>query len=245
MDRQFRNFDTAINTEANGGNGYTQRTFQLQDSVITSTTLFASQNLIIDKTETPGLGILNVTIPYLQNGGNWTELVLWVEPVTECVDLNVTYDFVLRDTSPSSPELELSNISITDRGGFANFNINNYQPNQPSDRNINLEAHAYQAANYALRTDIGSFNINSSKIGTAYAEALDFSLSNIGMALADLDYFSEFSTTFNLSVGAGSSDSYTICGRNMMDSEQVLTMLMYNVPYSLGNQRERMMEQAI
>ncbi|CAO3690075.1 unnamed protein product [Umbelopsis ramanniana] len=224
MDIQFRIYETGINTGANGGNGYTQGVYRVDESIITSTKLFASQNLIIDKSETPGVGILNVTVPFFQSGGNWNQQILWLEPVTECVDLNVTYDFTLQDASPSSPTLQLSNYAITDRGGFANYNANHYQPNQPTDRNVNLQTHAYQAANYALRTGLVAFNISSSQIGNSYsAPAADTFLSPaIGMALGGLDTLSELTLNSNLTVGSGSSDSFVICGTNMENAEPSL-----------------------
>jgi hypothetical protein len=67
LDIQFRLYETGINIGANGGNGYTQGVYRVDVSIITSTQLFASQNLIIDKSETPGVGILDVTVPYFFN----------------------------------------------------------------------------------------------------------------------------------------------------------------------------------
>lgn len=167
---------------------------------------------------------MDVTVPYFQSGGNWNQQILWLEPVTECVDLNVSYDFTLLDASPSSPTLQLSNYAITDRGGFANYNANNYQPNQHTDRNVNLQTHAYQAATYALRTGLVAFNISSSQIGNSYsAPAADTFLSPvIGMALGGLDTFSELTLNSNLTVGSGSSDSFIICGTNMENAEPSL-----------------------
>ncbi|KAG2186749.1 hypothetical protein INT44_002975 [Umbelopsis vinacea] len=221
MDIQFRMYETGMTSEVDGGNGYTKGIYKLDQSIITSTQLFASQNLIIDKSETPGVGILDVKIPYVEAGGSWNQQILWLEPVTECVDLNITYDFVLQDASPT---LQLSDYTITDRGGFANYNVNNYQPDQLTDRNVNLQAHAYQAANYALRTGLVSFNISSSQIGKAYVVPAANAIlpPTIGMALAGLDKFSELTLNINTTVESGSSDSFIICGSNMESAEPSL-----------------------
>lgn len=120
------------------------------------------------ETETRGVGILNMNSPYLETGGNWTQHAIWIEPVTDCVDHNVTYDFTVPDATPDVTTPQLSAQAITDRGRFANFNLNNYQPNQSNARNSSLQAHAYQAANYALKTGVVSFNISSSLVGKSY-----------------------------------------------------------------------------
>ncbi|GAB5588773.1 hypothetical protein Unana1_03673 [Umbelopsis nana] len=152
LDMQFRTFQTDVIQQVADGAVFTQGVFQYQQTVSTSGTPFATSNLIIDKTETHGVRILNMNSPYLETGGNWTQHAIWIEPVTECVDHNVTYDFTVPDATPDVTTPQLSAQAITDRGRFANFNLNNYQPNQSNARNSSLQAHAYQAANYALKT---------------------------------------------------------------------------------------------
>lgn len=220
MDMQFRMFDWGVMPQFNDGGKFVLGQFAFEQTTIASTGLFASANLIIDRSETPGIGIMNVKVPFLENGGNWSRNAFWIEPVTECVDLNVTYDYVLSDASPDTITPLLSGQTITDRGGFTNFNLNNYQPNQPIDRNLNLQAHAYQAANYALRTGIVSFNISAPQVGKSYPIMSDLPLPvGLEMGLQMLDVFSSLALNFNSSVGAESNDSFVICGAYASQTE--------------------------
>lgn len=123
MDMQFRMFDWGVMPQFNDGSKFLLGRFAYQQTTIASTGLFASANLIIDRSETPGIGIMNVRVPFLEVGGNWSRNAFWIEPVTECVNLNVTYDYTLSDANPNTITPLLSGQTIADHGGFTNFNL--------------------------------------------------------------------------------------------------------------------------
>ncbi|KAF2271016.1 hypothetical protein CC78DRAFT_563594 [Lojkania enalia] len=75
---------------------------------------------LIVNTKTCGIGFRNhTTPPPLPFGSTWTEDILFIEPETECVDLNITLDFSI--PLAVDKHEDISNLSITDHGGFANL----------------------------------------------------------------------------------------------------------------------------
>ncbi|KAG2184426.1 hypothetical protein INT43_000335 [Umbelopsis isabellina] len=94
----------------------------ISNSVLLSNKLFAVDGLIIDTTESPGVGIGNLQVPYLPHGATWNQEMLWIEPETACVDLGFTLNFKLSDTATVSIYGSDNNVSLTDQGGFSNFN---------------------------------------------------------------------------------------------------------------------------
>ena len=77
------------------------------------------EGLVVDtRANSSGIGFRNHSIPQgVNEGGTWSEDILWVEPETVCVDTNLTLDFTL-----GHDLLELiQNLRLTDRGGFANL----------------------------------------------------------------------------------------------------------------------------
>ena len=79
----------------------------------------------------------------MQYGAEWYEEILFIEPQTECVNLNVSYDFYYNYTSVNF----LEHLSLVDNGGFANLN-HTYPEYDYLDAQANpqLEARAYKAA---------------------------------------------------------------------------------------------------
>lgn len=76
---------------------------------------------LVVNTKTGGIGFRNhTTPPVLPFGGIWSEDLLFIEPETECVDLNITLDFKIPF---SNDEMDLViDLAVTDHGGFTNFN---------------------------------------------------------------------------------------------------------------------------
>ncbi|KAL2797066.1 hypothetical protein BJX66DRAFT_349083 [Aspergillus keveii] len=67
-----------------------------------------------------GIGFRNHSAPpWRPHGSEWSEDLLFVEPETQCVDLNLTLDYDVVTSSSGSGGYE--NLVLTDRGGFANF----------------------------------------------------------------------------------------------------------------------------
>lgn len=105
------------------------------------------EGLIVDM-QNGGVGFRNHTAPSekLEYGSIWTEDILFVQPETQCVGLNLTLDFKLPLDSTSWNYVEA--LSITDRGGLSGLSRTSPStaagPN--GQHNLDLRGRAYNAA---------------------------------------------------------------------------------------------------
>jgi hypothetical protein len=90
--------------------------------------------------DNPGIGLWNRTLPTeTPHGGVWPADVLWLEPVSACVDTNLSLDYMVEDDSSTDQPLV---FNLTDRGGF--FNLTHENPTfYPAAQEIDLWQHAY------------------------------------------------------------------------------------------------------
>ncbi|KAF9441761.1 hypothetical protein P691DRAFT_799103 [Macrolepiota fuliginosa MF-IS2] len=140
----------------------------LQSFILRNDT-FAVEGLIVDMSPThPGVGFWNQTLPKLPNGGTWSQDVLWLEPVTRCIDTQLTLDYY----TPSDDVDNLvgySNLSLTDHGGFVNLAHNN-PTSARTGQHVDLMQRAYVGAVLNNRHVMLALNITrqSSSIGASY-----------------------------------------------------------------------------
>jgi hypothetical protein len=114
--------------------------FSTTESLILRNGIFAVGGLIVDM-DTPGIGLWNHTLPAdAPNGAVWSEDVLWLEPVSACVDTNLTVDYTLHDIGSIN---DAKTFNITDSGGFFNLTPD-YPSFIPDGQNVNLGWHAYR-----------------------------------------------------------------------------------------------------
>jgi hypothetical protein len=101
----------------NGGKPYARGDYRQLDTLLLNNRWDTVEGLIVD-TKSGGVGFRNHTAPAddLPLGATWTEDILFIEPVTECVDLGVTLDFNYTLTTSTV------NLSMVDQGGFVNIN---------------------------------------------------------------------------------------------------------------------------
>jgi len=79
----------------------------------------AVTGLLVD-TKSGGIGFRNhTTPPALPFGSTWSEDLLFIEPDTECVDMNITMDFNIPMSNDVTDLVE--NLVVTDHGGFVNL----------------------------------------------------------------------------------------------------------------------------
>ena len=79
----------------------------------------------------------------MEYGAEWYEDILFIEPQTECTNLNVSYEFYYNYTDVNSVE----HLSLVDNGGFANLNHTYPEVDYlNSQDNPELQARAYKAA---------------------------------------------------------------------------------------------------
>ncbi|KAF9469428.1 hypothetical protein BDZ94DRAFT_381310 [Collybia nuda] len=133
-------------------------------SLILQEGIFAADGLIVDMTETPGIGLTNHTIPSFEEGATWSQDMFWLEPVTTCVNTNLTIDYIRTD------EFGVNKFNLTDRGGFVNLTTE-YPTMSRDGQNINLYEHAYRGAvfgNYYTMKSFNNMTRNESYIGKTY-----------------------------------------------------------------------------
>lgn len=107
---------------------------------------FPVRGLVVDMVH-GGVGFRNHTVPSgLTQGADWTEDLLWLEPMTECVDTNLTLEYTLPPEGYFTAG-NLKDISLIDNGGFANL-IQEYPQFSMDDNQNNpkLRDRAYKAA---------------------------------------------------------------------------------------------------
>jgi hypothetical protein len=118
---------------------------------------------LIVNTKTGGIGFRNhTTPPPLPYGSTWSEDLLFIEPETECVDMNITLDF---NIPLSNDVLEtIENLTVTDHGGFANLNLEIpwYDTNK-TWAEANLRDRAYFAAWFTNVYSMFYLNITNPK----------------------------------------------------------------------------------
>ncbi|EKM76716.1 hypothetical protein AGABI1DRAFT_108577 [Agaricus bisporus var. burnettii JB137-S8] len=153
---QYRRFYNQMfsNESLSGSPGLfgTIRSFLQQDSI------FAVEGLIVDMTiDHPGIGFWNTTVPEAAHGGTWSQDVLWLEPLTECIPTNLT---VLYELTDSGPDAVHETYNLTDHGGFYNLTPD-YPPLSRDGQHINLSQHAYKGA--ALSNFIAMLYLNTSR----------------------------------------------------------------------------------
>ncbi|KAG0637149.1 hypothetical protein HOY80DRAFT_908249, partial [Tuber brumale] len=124
FDVQYRAFSNSKDTDAKNSsnripksqdNVYTIGILETFRSVILDDNFLLVEGLILD-TKNGGVGFRNHSAPRnLRYGGTWEENLLWLEPVSQCVDNNLTIDFTV------SSDLLLGDLRSTDRGGWVNL----------------------------------------------------------------------------------------------------------------------------
>ncbi|KAF7553395.1 hypothetical protein G7Z17_g3631 [Cylindrodendrum hubeiense] len=148
--------------------------FRYIDSFAQDNDIRAVEGLIVDG-KSGGIGFRNHTLPVGHTrGATWSEDLLFLQPDVQCVDLNVTVDFTVTMSSGGSNQFSISEMVLTDRGGFVN--INKTDPRNDSRNGVNvpeLRTRAYQAAWLANGLTMGFMNITDNTNKTAGTKAYD------------------------------------------------------------------------
>lgn len=145
FDIQFRTWSVTVDNshgEIDGGRPYASGEYRSLGSLMLRNDIVPIEGVIADMTA-GGVGFRNHSVPVgLPYGGTWQEDLTWIEPVTECVDSNLTFHFSMGD----SPD-NLTNIFLVDNGGFANLEPEYPYPGLWNDtQNPDLRARAYMGA---------------------------------------------------------------------------------------------------
>lgn len=97
---------------------YVADSFRYLSTVVLDDAYKVIEGLVVD-TKNGAVGFRNHTVPDAAGlGAEWSEELLFIEPVTECVPMNVSLEFRV----PFSSDLqEAINITLVDNGGMTDF----------------------------------------------------------------------------------------------------------------------------
>jgi hypothetical protein len=103
------------------GASYPVTAYRQISTLVLEDDYLAIEGLVVDM-KNGGIGFRNHSAPpVVPFGSEWSEELLFVEPETVCVDTNLTLDFTIPENVGSF--LPISNLVLTDRGGFANLTL--------------------------------------------------------------------------------------------------------------------------
>jgi hypothetical protein len=117
FDIQYRRYSLSRVDLIDDGEPRVQGDFRFIENLIAEDNIHIRDGLVIDMRENPGVGLRNHTVPTdLPFGGTWSEDLTWLEPVSQCVDTNLTIEIRYVDTVEDFGSNE--EIYIIDRGAF-------------------------------------------------------------------------------------------------------------------------------
>ncbi|KAL4983168.1 hypothetical protein BDW68DRAFT_194626 [Aspergillus falconensis] len=129
--------------------------------------------LVVDTTR-GGVGFRNHSAPPLTTyGSTWSEDLLFIQPVSACVDTNLTLDYAITDHESYNLGTTMTPINLTDRGGFSRLNTTYPTWDLAAvQSNPQLWERAYQAAWSSNVFALSKLNISNVTLGTDPSQPL-------------------------------------------------------------------------
>ncbi|GAB5588774.1 hypothetical protein Unana1_03674 [Umbelopsis nana] len=191
---QYRQYSTQIQGGVNSDQPSPIGSLTRLQSFIPSNSIVAAEGVIVDMTDTPGVGIIQHTFPSDNEGSSWTRDILWLEPVSECVDTNLTVQYKISDYDLKTP---ITNSTVVvDKGGLASLTTSQPSPYNDTSDFIDLAYHAYTGAvwgNLALLRALNTTR-NNSHIGISYP-LTPTANNNFGyMSFMPIDYMAQMAS---------------------------------------------------
>ncbi|KAF4466271.1 hypothetical protein FALBO_6867 [Fusarium albosuccineum] len=149
FDIEWRQLTTRYYRNYNNGTPIAVGIFRALESFALKDEIRLVEGLIVDG-KNGGIGLRNNTLPADHSrGATWSEDLLFLEPETECANLNVSLDFEISTSSKQMSGVAVTKLFMTDHGGFAHINSTNPKDDQRNGENKpGLKMRAYQAAWY-------------------------------------------------------------------------------------------------
>jgi len=166
---------------------YSSGRYQQIDSSILADTYKVVEGLVVDAKD-GGLGFRNHTIPIgFPHGAQWQEDLLFMEPQTECVNMNLTLDFTVglsfENTSAMATGYGILDFVLTDHGGFVNINrtypFNNYDRDR-SQEFADLRARAYKGAWMSNMYTALVLNVTNTREAANRSRSFEYMTSTVG-----------------------------------------------------------------
>jgi hypothetical protein len=166
----------------NSGSDYAVNMFRHVGSVALDDSIRLVEGLIVDA-KSGGVGFRNHTVPQPPDRNvTWQEDLLFVEPVTACVDTNLTFDFTITERNFSlSNSNARADYRVTDQGGFANLTHTfPYYDRSNPQANPDLWGRAYGAAVVHNAYAMMYLNVTNPKNDSTGVKSFQYVNSNIG-----------------------------------------------------------------
>ncbi|RFU25159.1 hypothetical protein B7463_g11181, partial [Scytalidium lignicola] len=209
FDIQWRQWTLRRDEMKNNGSAFLVADYRPIESVILDNTIKPIEGLVVD-TINGGIGFRNHTLPAgMKHGATWTEDLLFTEPQSSCVNLNLTMDFTVNINT--TEENALSELNLVDRGAFYALNITYpYYDHDNAQNNPDLQGRAYKAAylnnansmaflNVTNPNDSQYGNVSFSYINSYYGKKFPMSSAPLSLPLATTIFYL-------ICAGAGSED---------------------------------------
>lgn len=162
------------------GSSYPTSGFRPIESVILKDKVTLVEGLVVDMVN-GGIGFRNHSAPPVDGfGSEWSEDILFVVPESQCVDMNITLDFMLPKYYSDTDSI--TNLVLTDHGGFAHI-TKEYPKVDVSDaqNNPNLRERAHKAAWINNAYSMAFMNITSIKTeNDSNSHAFEYLNSEVG-----------------------------------------------------------------
>ncbi|KAL9572059.1 hypothetical protein ACKAV7_003776 [Fusarium commune] len=157
----------------------------------------------------------NHTVPAdLPSGASWKEDILFIEPVSTCVDTNLTFDFTFTADFPN----RIKDFVLTDRGGFVNLNRTYpYYDREDPQINVDLWGRAYKAAYINNAYTMMYLNVTNPNNSTYGDKSFSYMNSEIGKKFPMPADFSDYSDY--LSMGLISYGDYVPSGTDLTEED--------------------------
>ncbi|KAF2666200.1 hypothetical protein BT63DRAFT_52662 [Microthyrium microscopicum] len=156
---------TFNNTNAYNLPTYAVGAFRTISSLALNDRLEVIEGLIVD-TVNGGVGFRNHTAPPVTAyGSSWKEDILFIEPVSTCVDTNLTLDFTVPTNNGPGTQFgsDYMNLRLVDHGGFVNFDKDHYPEYDRNDtqKNPDFWTRAYKGAFLNNMWSMGFMNVTN------------------------------------------------------------------------------------
>jgi hypothetical protein len=181
FDIQYRRWSWDRNGIVNNGQPYVRGDSRYMRSLITEDSVVLLEGLVVDIRDNPGVGFRNHTIPMgLSHGATWQEDLLWIEPVTQCADTNLTIELRAENLESFSGN---DSYFVIDRGAFHDLDASVLEsPPWNDNQTLDLFGRAHKAArmhnvivasqwNVTLPLEEPSRTLSPIPVGSATSEA--------------------------------------------------------------------------
>ncbi|WQF90434.1 hypothetical protein CDEST_15448 [Colletotrichum destructivum] len=181
FDIEWRQLTTTPMLHIDNGTEVPVGLYRQLESHIMDSTITVVEGLVVDGIA-GGVGFRNHTIPKnIERGASWSEDLLFIEPIASCVNTNLTLDFEILLNKSSISFSSITNLRLTDRGGFVD--MNKTYPSYDRDNaqsNPDLRARAYRAAWLNNALTMQYFNVTTNNSRTTGQRAFSYLDSKLG-----------------------------------------------------------------